>query len=196
MRIRRLTIIAILAILLGIVIFIGSFATMMVSWTQIMATGHGITVPASVELDVAPDKEIAIWRELAGTHITVNQPLLPAPDDLVVTVTDRKTGELIETESMDWRVRQKIMPGFERSRRALAVFTSPAHGEVSISIQGSFEHPQVYRVAPSVRDWVATMLPIVQIGSGIGIVLFLFGVVVLIAKALRQERAALSHDEF
>jgi hypothetical protein len=196
MRIKRLTIVAIAAILIGIVVFVGSIGAMWWSWTRIMASGHGITVPAEVDLDVAPGEEIAIWRELAGTHITVNQPLLPPPDDLVLSVTDRKSGEPIQVESMNWTVRQKIMPGFERSRRALAVFDSPSHGEITVSIVGSFEHPQVYRVSPSVREWVATFLPIIQIGSAVGIVMFLTGVVILIGKALRQEKSVLIREDF
>lgn len=195
MRVKKLTIIAIVMIVLGLIVIVASGAGMWWSWTNIMAAGHGVTVPASVDLDVDPTSEQAVWRELAGSHITVNQPLLGPPDDLAVSITDRRTGEAIETRTLEWRVRQQVMPGFERNRRAVVAFDPPAHGEISLVVTGSFEHEQVYRVSPSVRAWATTALPAIQIGAGAGLLLLLIGIALLIAKALRSEREAMDRLE-
>lgn len=195
MRLKKLTILALGMIALGLIALLASGVGLWWTWNTIMAAGHGVTVPAAVDLDVDPANEQAVWRELAGPHITVNRPLLGPPDDLDISVIDRRTGEAIETRTLEWRVRQRVMPGFERSRRAVAAFDPPEHGEISLVVTGSFEHPQVYRVSPSVRAWAANVIPVIQIGAGAGLLLLLGGIGVLIAKALRSEREAMDRLE-
>jgi len=196
MRIKRLTIFALASIVLGIVVVVGSGGGMWWSWTQFMSAGYGITVPTTISLDVAPGDEMVVWRELAGTHITQNRPLLPPPDDLDITITDRQSGETIETMLHDWRVGQRIMPGFERNRRAIVAFVAPPHGEITVSVQGSFDHEQVYRVSPSVRKWAGSVFPMIQVGAGFGVVLILAGVAILITKAIKQEKRTLAQTDY
>ncbi|GAB5496344.1 MAG: hypothetical protein Phyf2KO_14240 [Phycisphaerales bacterium] len=191
MKVKRLTVVAVIMIAIGLIVIIASGGGMWWSWTKIMAAGHGVTVPASIEIDVDPTREQAVWRELAGPHITENRPLLDPPEDIIIIITDRRNAEPIETRQLDWKVRQKVMPGFERSRRAILAFDPPEHGEITIAVSGSFDHDQVYRVAPSVRAWVATVLPATQYGAGAGLLLMFLGIAVLIGKALKNERRAL-----
>ena len=176
-----------LAIVLGVLVIATAVGGMWWSWTRILAAGDLITVPVVIDVDVAPGREQAIWRELEGTHITRNTPLLPPPEDLVIVITDRRSGEALPTEELNWRVRQSVMPGFVRNRRSLLAFDPPEHGEVTVSVAGSFDHPQVFRVAPSIRNWSATVMPAMRIGLGAGTASLLAGVVVLIAMAVRQE---------
>ena len=192
---RKVVIVAILAIVLGVVVLVGTIGAMWWSWTHVMAAGELITVPVEIDLDIDSSREQAVWRELEGTHITRNTPLLPPPEDIEIVITDRQTGEVLETESMNWRVRQSVMPGFVRNRRSLLAFDPPDHGEISVAILGTFDHPQVYRVAPSIRRWSATVMPAMQVGLLIGALLVLSGVGMLVARALRQERGHTMGDE-
>lgn len=195
MKVKRLTVVAVIMIALGLIVIVASGGGMWWSWTKIMASGHGVTVPASIDLDVDPTREHAVWRELAGSHITENRPLLAPPEDLSVVLTNRRTGDPLETRELEWRVRQSLMPGFEKNRRALLAFDPPGHGEISVEVTGSFAHDQVYRVAPSVRTWVATVLPATQYGAGAGLLLMFLGIAILIGKALKNERRALQSLE-
>ncbi|MEO1534059.1 MAG: hypothetical protein AAFS11_00670 [Planctomycetota bacterium] len=187
---------AVLGILLGIVFVVGSIGAMWWSWTRVMAAGDLITVPVDIDLELDPSREHAVWRELEGTHITLNTPLLPAPENITVVITDRRSGETIPTEAMNWRVRQSVMPGFERNRRSLLAFEPPEHGQVSVSITGDFEHQQVYRVAPSIRTWSATVMPAMQAGLLVGAVLILAGSITLVLRALRQETQVPDEHEY
>ncbi|RNC82355.1 MAG: hypothetical protein ED559_11415 [Phycisphaera sp.] len=195
MKVKRLTVMAVIMIAIGLIVIVASGGGMWWSWTNIMAAGHGVTVPASIDLNVDPTREHAVWRELAGPHITENRPLLDPPEDLLVVITNRRTGETIETRELVWMVRQSLMPGFEKSRRAILAFDPPEHGEISVEVSGSFAHDQVYRVAPSVRAWVTTVLPATQYGAGAGLLLMFLGIAVLIGKALKNERRALQSLE-
>ena len=195
MKVKKLTVVAVIMIVLGLIVIVASGGGMWWSWPNILAAGHGVTVPAAIDLDVDPSREHAVWRELSGSHITENRPLLGPPDDLIIIIKNRRTGEAIETRELEWRVRQSVMPGFEKNRRALLAFDPPEHGEIAFSVSGSFEHDQVYRVAPSIRTWVATVLPATQYGAGAGLLLIFLGVAVLIGKALKHERRALQSLE-
>lgn len=193
---NRQTLIALGLILLGAAISVGTAIGGWVTWSKFMASGVGITVPCSIDLDLGQDAEdTVVWRELAGTHITTNRPLVEPPPDLVIEIIDRRTGKHIETEPHTWRVRQIVMPGFERSRRAICVFPPPSHGEITLNIEGSFQHEQVYRLSPSIVDRATTILPFWQFGLGGGLILFLAGVGLLVFHAIRQERAPLRLDD-
>lgn len=196
MRASRLTLIAILLVFVGIVVMIVTGAGMWWSWSKFMAAGVGITVPDSVEIDlVDAGAETVIWRELAGTHITTNRPEIEPPTDLIVEVIDRQTGEAIPTEKHNWYVRQRLMPGFERSRRAVCSFPTPAHGQIAVSVTGSFPHDQVFRVAPSIQEFAPVLMASFQFGIIGGFVVMLVGIAMLIASALRSERAPLRIED-
>ena len=196
MRIRRSTLIALGLILIGAVVCLGTVIGGWWTWTNFMASGIGVTVPCTIVIDLdETDQDMVIWRELAGTHITTNRPLIEPPQDQVIEVIDRQSGETIETRSHSWLVQQTVMPGFERKRRAICVFTPPVHGRITLKVSGSFPHDQVYRVAPSIAERANAILPYWQFGLIGGLVLFMAGVGLLVVKALRQERATYKVDD-
>lgn len=196
MRIRRSTLIALGLILLGAMVCLGTIIGGWWTWTNFMASGTGVTVPCTIDIDLdETGEDMVVWRELAGTHITANHPLTEPPQDQVIEIIDRQSREIIETRSHSWTVQQTVMPGFERKRRAICVFTPPSHGRITLSVSGSFPHEQVYRVAPSIAERANAILPYWQFGLIGGLVLFLLGVGLLIAKALRQEQATLNADD-
>ncbi len=174
---------------LGILIAAGTVVAFVVSWNQEMASGFGISVPATVALDLGEDAgEHAVWRELEGTHATVNRPVLDLPDDIAITITDRRTGDTIRlTDFGGWRVRQQIMPGFVRNRRGVVYFDPPEHGEIRVSIEGTFDYTQPYRVSPSIRLWAKVANPTGAAGLLIGALLMLAGIAIVIARLLRAE---------
>ena len=191
MRFSRTTLLALGLILLGVVVFLGTAVGGLWTWTNFMASGIGITVPCTVEIDLKETgKDMVVWRELAGTHITSNRPLNDPPADLDIEIVDRQTNEPIETHPHQWRVQQTVMPGFERKRQAICLFTPPAHGQITLSVAGTFPHDQVYRVAPSIVKRAQSMLPVFQFGLIGGLLIFLVGVGMLVVKAVRQERDA------
>ena len=196
MRVSRLTLIAILLVLVGIGAMIATATGMWWSWSNFMASGVGITVPDSVEIDLVDSgTETVVWRELAGTHITTNRPEIEPPTDLVIEVIDRQTGEAIPTERQDWYVRQRLMPGFDRSRRAICSFPTPAHGQITLTVTGSFPHDQVFRVAPSIQEFAPVLMASFQFGIIGGFLVMLLGIAGLITSALRSEKAPLRLDD-
>ena len=196
MRLSRSTLIALGLILLGAAVCLGTVIGGWWTWTHFMASGTAITVPCTIDLDLEqPDQNMVLWRELAGSHITANRPLAEPPADQIIEIIDRESGQAIETKEHSWRVRQKVTPGFERDRRAVCVFTPPAHGKITLNVTGSFPHEQVYRVAPSIAERANAILPYWQVGLIGGLLIFLSGVGLLIYKAVRQERAPLRLDD-
>lgn len=196
MRLSRSTLIALGLILLGAVVCLGTIIGGWWTWTNFMASGTAITVPCTIDIDLdQTDQNTVLWRELAGSHITANRPLVEPPSDQVIEIVDRESGQAIETTPHTWRVRQIIMPGFERDRRAICVFAPPAHGKITLRVAGSFAHEQVYRVAPSIAERANAIFPYWQVGLIGGLLIFLSGVGLLIYKAVRQERAPLRLDD-
>ncbi len=196
MRLSRNTLIAFGLILLGAIVCLGTVIGGLWTWTNFMASGVGITVPCTIDIDLDETRQdMVVWRELAGTHITSNRPLIETPTDQLIEITDRQTGEMIQTKPHQWSVQQTVMPGFERKRRAICLFTPPAHGQIALTVSGSFPHEQVYRVAPNIANRAQAILPFFQFGVIGGLVIFLIGVAMLIIKAVRQERAPLSLDD-
>lgn len=197
-RLSRITLLAMGSMLLSVVLIIVTTGLMLWSWSHVMAAGHLVTVPITIDLDLDVEKsrEMALWRELEGTHVTINRPLLSPPEDQAVTITDRRSGVAIPlTDNSGYRVRQQVMPGFSRNRRGVVTFDAPEHGEITLSVAGSFQSEQVYRVAPGIQTWATTVLPAFQIGVGAGLILLVIGIGLLVFHALRQERKTLEIED-
>lgn len=182
---RRRFVVAIVAIALGAVVSVVTYGAMVVSLHAIMDAGTGVTVPAELDLDLEPGEEYVVWREMIGTHITVNRPLEEPPEDLEIRIIDRETGRPVETRPMNWRVTQSVF-GFGRHRRSLVAFDPPEHGRISLRVSGSFGADQVYRIAPSISHWYGLVRPLSQIGYGSGALLMLVGVAMLLSLALKE----------
>jgi len=190
-----LPLVAIAIAALGVLSILVSAGALWWTWTKTLDKGVGITVPASLDLDVEPGEEIVLWRELVGPHNTFNQPVVDPPPDLAVTATDRRTGLAIPTRPLSWNVAQRALPGFERRRSAVLAFDAPSHGEITLTVAGSFRHPQVYRVAPSVSAWVSEAFPVFKAGVFAGLLVIVVAIGLLVFHALRQERAPLRLDD-
>ena len=144
-----------------------------------------ITAPGEVEVPVDPDTETVLWRELDGTHITLNRPLLDLPPDLAVTVTDAATGEPVPTRPHDWRIKHEIF-GAGRERRAIIAFDAPASGRVLVDVRGSFAHEQSLSVGPSIAVFKARgNQAIIYSGAAVATVLFLTGAALAMWRATR-----------
>lgn len=188
MRISRLTLVAIALIPVGLAFLLAAFVYFWLTYNSVMVSGTTFHVPSSVEIDLDNTREQAVWRELEGPHVSLNRPLLPPPDDLTITILDRRTGETIQQKELTWRVRQSLAPGFTRNRKAVTAFDPPEHGEIRVTIEGDFEHEQVYRVSPSIRNWAEDTYPIFTAVIAFAVICLIAGVTILIVKALRQER--------
>ncbi len=178
----------VILILLGLLTIVGTYVGFVLVWNEGMNKGAGVTVPSAVDIDLGADQpEHAVWRELMGPHVTINQPLLGVPDDLEVVVTDRRTGEALALEDGGLRTSQQILPGLVRDRRTIVYFTPPAHGEIRVDISGTFEYPQPYRVAPGMRELAVHAKRYMLIGPLAGGIAVLLGLGVFVARAVRAE---------
>ena len=153
---RRIPIpVCLVAIALGIVVLAGDAVATAAYFAAFVRDVRLVTVPAAVDLDLPADApEQVVWREYQGQRQTANRPLLGVPDDLAVTVTDRRTGEAVETRDALWSQRLRIMD-LGVARHAVRSFTPPPHGEISVEVTGGFDYEQVYAVGPTPRAWGA-----------------------------------------
>lgn len=144
-----------------------------------------ITVPARVEVPVRPDTETVVWRELDGTHITLNRPLLDLSADLTITVTDAVTGQPVPTRPHEWWTKHQLF-GTGRERRAIAAFDAPASGRVFVDVQGSFPAEQTLSIGPSIAEFRAGgTQAILYTGAVASGVLILTGAALAIWRASR-----------
>lgn len=187
--IRRIPVLLCLGVLaLSILLLVADFVAAAVAFSTLVRIPHTISVPDTIDLDLGQDAPTQIlWREYHGPHITVNRPLLDVPEDLAVTITDRQTGETIEPNPAAGRQALRILD-IGVARHALRNFTPPTHGQITIDVQGTFAHEQVYAVGPHANEWnqvLAKLIYVVAIGAG---VLLLASLLVLLLKALDQQR--------
>ena len=60
-------------ILLGVVVFLGTAVGGLWTWTNFMASGVGITVPCTVEIDLEETgKDMVVWR---GSPVHTSHPI-------------------------------------------------------------------------------------------------------------------------
>lgn len=157
------------AVAIGVVIAIASIGILLELSGRFFNSGAGITVPDTVTLTLDPNQRHAILRELAGAHITANRPLLDPPPDLAINITDARTGEPIPTQPSQWWYRQSIF-GHTRHRTGLVQFTTPDHGQVTISVTGDFAHEQPYRITPTFDAFEQTYFPLLAASTAGGLI--------------------------
>lgn len=177
--------VCIVLIIAGVVVLLATSIAFLQLSGRFQADAHRVTVPDAVELTVEPDTPIFILRELAGSHVTANRPLVDLPDDLTIAVTDAATGEPIETEATNWWSRQRVI-GLERHRRAIVAFRSPDHGRVRIDVRGGFVHDQIFAISPSFHTFTDRWVVPMSTASGVGgllVVIGLIGCVIRVASA-------------
>ncbi len=165
-----------------VLLLITGIATMQLGGTFALR-GQRITVPATVALELDPGEVILVMRELAGPHITANNPLEDPPQDLQITAADTDTGAPLATASSDRWMRMQFF-GLERHRRALVQFTSPDHGRTTLTVAGSFGHPQVLYVGPGPAMFERLYARPLQIAAGVATLLTLGGIGLLIWRAV------------
>lgn len=181
---RRIPIpVCLAAILLAVLLLV--LDAMAAAWyfAAFIREAQPITVPATVELDVGADRpDQILWREYHGSHITANRPLLPVPDDLALTITDRQSGQTIPTTPARYSQRLRIL-NIGAARQGIASFTPPAHGQITVSVAGGFAHEQVYSVGPTPTEWNS------YAGNGLLIVALIALAMLIAALALLAARA-------
>lgn len=165
-----------------VLLLLTGIATMQLGGTFALR-GQRITIPATVALELDPGEVILVMRELAGPHITANNPLEDPPQDLQIFVTDTDTGAPLTTVSNDRWMRMHFF-GLERHRRALVQFTSPDHGRTTLTVSGSFNHPQVLYVGPGPAMFERLYALPLQIAAGLATLLILAALTLLIWRAI------------
>jgi hypothetical protein len=174
------------SMVLGTVVLVGTGVALLGWWSAVLARVVSITVPTDgpVRVTLPRPGEMAVWRELAGPHVTVNNPVVEAPDDLQIVVTDAD-GSAVTVRPYRWYVEQNLL-GLHRERRAVAAFDPPTR-EVEIELRTErLARPQVYSIGP-VHDrlWRRARVPAFA-GLGLGVVLLIGGT----AELLRRRQAA------
>jgi hypothetical protein len=186
-------VLSILGLVAGMLLLLGSGVGAITVTGGAMASAQALTAPTDepVRLTVRPGTAV-VWQERAGTHVTLNRPLLDVPADLTIRVED-DSGTPIPTRAYQWRVSQEVF-GMKRERRAVAAFESTGQ-PVRIAIASAgMAYPQTYSVGPAVdRAWnrVAAYLAVMCFG---GVALMCAGVFGLIRASASRDVGSLLHD--
>lgn len=181
---------AIAAITLGVA---GLFATLLylaASFGHHLNEGPRVTLPASnITLELEPGIEHAVYQELTGSHITVNQPLTELDDETPITLADTSTNEPIESTAVSWTTTITFF-GLNDTRRALAQFTPPPSGQVTLTLPQA-QPGQVLYIGPTHRVYNDTTLPKVQIAALASLIAILIGVGLILAHLIKRSHVSL-----
>ena len=135
----------------GIVLLLVSFFGTMHRASELIARTVLLTVPTDgpIEIELPEAGPTMVWRELRGTHITANRPLLDMPDDLEVIVEGVPTVETLP-EADRLSLMMKLF-SLERRRTAVKKFDAPQR-TVRVEVRSaSLGSEQVYSIGPDVR---------------------------------------------
>ncbi|GEM_PF-2322875 len=177
-------------IVLGVLGLVGTLGYLAVSYGLFINSGPRVTLPASgIALELEPGVEHAVYQEVTGAHITVNQPLVELGDDAEIVLTDSVEQTPVEFERVNWYM-QVAFFGLRDRRRAVAQFTPPEPGRVTLTIADA-EPGQVVYIGPTHRVYAGTTLPRVQIAALVALIAVLVGVGLILAHLVKRSHVSL-----
>lgn len=137
-----------LLLLLGLGGIVTTLVGLIVTAGSFLNEGARITVPASVEVVLDPEKPHRVYHELNGSHITINQPFADLPADTVIGLSDAATGLPIESQNLSEPFNVNFFALRDR-RLAVRAFTPPPGGRVRVDVSGTFPSSQVLYIGPT-----------------------------------------------
>lgn len=181
---------ALVLIVVGVLGHIASVVHLAVTYGHFINKGPRVTLPAAdIPLQLTPGTEHAVFQEITGAHITVNQPLVELTEDSPIDLRATDTGEPIRFERADWTMFISFF-GLDDRRRALAVFTPPDSGAVTLSIPDAAPGQVVY-VGMTHNVFAEEVLPRYRIPVLASLISVLVGVGLILAHLVNRSRVSL-----
>lgn len=177
-------------ITLGVLGLLFTLGYLALSYGLFINSGPRVTLPATdITLELEPGVEHAIYQEITGSHVTVNQPLAELERETEITLTDTTTAEPIELDRVYW-FSQLAFFKLRDKRRALAEFTPPDSGQVTLTLADA-EPGQVVYIGPTHRVYADTTLPTIQIMGLSSLIAVLLGVGLILMHLIKRSHVSL-----